>query len=562
LTNADAITGGAGTDTIAIANTSNNDITAVVDLADVTGVERIVTTDANGDDTTTAESDDVSITFQHTNGALADDGTDAADVAIAVDGSSITDTLDNLTVDASNISDTDYLFTITGGAAADTLTGGGGVDTISGGAGADSITGGGGADTVTGGAGADDFIFALTDSTNAATDTITDFVSGSDEVRIAVTADGGNTYDLTNKGNAADSANALSLLSSVRGQYFFNTTTGQYVMDADGNGLVQASDFAVTLTGVTSSAAADVAFDVTTNNGGGAETITTGGGADTVITDTNSDNVNTGAGNDTVTIGTNHTTGVVNGGAGTDTLAFAADRDISGSTTISGFEAITLTTGSDVTVSPAQTVTFNGTDGFSVTGVSGGALETLVVASAAGGNIDVSSITFTNAGAVITGGANANVLTGGNGADTITGANGIDTLTGGDGIDTFVFEGIVAAANANNIQDFNVSGGDIIQLDGAVNGLADNATVIIVNVAGLGDVANQLIVDTAANLGTNGASIGNQSGGSNTKHQYAIASDTGAIYYDADGNWTGGGVQIGTIGTQTDTLTAANFTVA
>ena len=76
---------------------------------------------------------------------MADDGTDAADVAIAVDGSSITDSLDNLTVDASNISDTDYLFTITGGAAADTLTGGGGADTISGGAGADSITGGGGA---------------------------------------------------------------------------------------------------------------------------------------------------------------------------------------------------------------------------------------------------------------------------------------------------------------------------------------------------------------------------------------------------------------------------------
>ena len=63
-------------------------------------------------------------------------------------------------------------------------------------------------------------IYALTDSTNAATDTITDFVSGSDEVRITISATGGNTYDLTNKGNAADSANALSLLSSVRGQYF------------------------------------------------------------------------------------------------------------------------------------------------------------------------------------------------------------------------------------------------------------------------------------------------------------------------------------------------------
>ena len=98
------VNGGAGTDTIAIANTSNNDITAVVDLQDVTNVERVVTTDANGDDTTTAESDDVSITFQYNDTTLADDSTDAADVAITVDGSSITDSLDNLTVDASGIS--------------------------------------------------------------------------------------------------------------------------------------------------------------------------------------------------------------------------------------------------------------------------------------------------------------------------------------------------------------------------------------------------------------------------------------------------------------------------
>ena len=93
------------------------------------------------------------------------------------------------------------------------------------------------------------------------------------------------------------------------------------------------------LTGATASAAADVAFDVTMS-AGAAETVTTGGGADTVTTARITDNANTGAGNDAVTIGTDHTTGVVNGGAGTDTLAFT-DRDISGSTTITAFEAIT-----------------------------------------------------------------------------------------------------------------------------------------------------------------------------------------------------------------------------
>ena len=198
------------------------------------------------------------------------------------------------------------------------------LDTISGGAGADSITGGGGADT--------DRKLAMTSSSPVTPPMLRRRLLILCLVPInwvTISATGGSTYDLTNKGNAADSANALSLLSSVRGQYFFNTTTGQYVMDADGNGLVQAGDFAVTITGATASAAADVAFDVTMS-GGANETVTTGGGADTVTTGTNADTAKTGAGNDTVTVGANHTTGTLTGGAGTDTLAFAADRDISG----------------------------------------------------------------------------------------------------------------------------------------------------------------------------------------------------------------------------------------
>jgi hypothetical protein len=58
--------------------------------------------------------------------------------------------------------------------------------------------------------------------------------------------------------------------------------------------------------------------------------------------------------------------------------------------------------------------------------------------------------------------------------------------------------------------------------------------------------------------------IGNVStaaGASTHVAKYAVASDTGEIYYDADGNWTSGSVQIGTIGVVTG-LTAANFTVA
>ena len=55
------------------------------------------------------------------------------------------------------------------------------------------------------------------------------------------------------------------------------------------------------------------------------------------------------------------------------------------------------------------------------------------------------------------------------------------------------------------------------------------------NVAGATDTAtntNELIVDTAANIIARDTSAGNAS------NQLAIASDTGAIYYDADGDYS------------------------
>ena len=76
----------------------------------------------------------------------------------------------------------------------------------------------------------------MSPSTNAGADTITDFVSGSDEIRVSYAPNDANTYDFTNKGDAADNANALALLGSVRGQYYFNTSTNQYIMDVNGNG--------------------------------------------------------------------------------------------------------------------------------------------------------------------------------------------------------------------------------------------------------------------------------------------------------------------------------------
>ena len=75
---------------------------------------------------------------------------------------------------------------ITGGGGADTLNGGGGADTIVGGAGDDVLTGGVGADMLTGGLGSDNFVFLYNsqDSLAAAFDTLADFTSGSDHIKI------------------------------------------------------------------------------------------------------------------------------------------------------------------------------------------------------------------------------------------------------------------------------------------------------------------------------------------------------------------------------------------
>ena len=394
LDGSDVINGGAGTDTISV-NNSAGAVTIAPDQDNVTNIESIVVKNANGGDTAGAENADA---IQITMGGITNDSTDGADVSMTIDASVITDTNDVATISAAAVADPDYLFTITGGAAADSLTGGAGADTINGGGGADTINGGTGADTLTGGAGADDFVIAITaagvsPSTNAAADTITDFVSGTDEIRISYTPNDANTYDFTNKGDAADNANALALLGSVRGQYYFNTSTGQYIMDVNGNGLVQSADLAVTVTGATAGAASDIAIDFDTT-GTGANTVTTGGGADTFTVANAADSITSGAGNDTVTLAAVTYTGTMALGTGTDTIASGGAAVVS-AVTLSGAEAVTLTSGSSLTVSVAQAATFQATDGFSITGVAGGGAEQLILTGLSGANtVDVSNITF------------------------------------------------------------------------------------------------------------------------------------------------------------------------
>ncbi len=108
---------------------------------------------------------------------------------------------------------------------AQTIHGLGGNDTIIGGSAADDIYGGAGNDTLTGGAGADIFHFLYK---NTGTDTITDFVSGTDKLDIAVLLDG---YD-------ADKSFSD----------FVTLSTGKVVIDIDGNSSTTSDSITINLT--------------------------------------------------------------------------------------------------------------------------------------------------------------------------------------------------------------------------------------------------------------------------------------------------------------------------
>jgi len=420
LTAADTINGVAGNDIIRLDNDDNADkagdaVAATLD-ASVTNIDTVLVNDIGSTDT----AGNVTVTLDTT----------FAQKALEIDGSAL-DLGEVLTIAAGNNSALETV-TVKGGAGADVIVTGAAKDVITGGGAADTITAGGGADTITGGAGADNFVYTVTNanasthSTSAAKDTITDFTAKSDNLNLTVAlANGGQTVDYNDKGNTTSVADGLSLLSSVKGQYFFDTTNSQVVFDLDGNGLIQATDLMISMTGATGILESDVNI-----------TITGGTGADTIVT--------------------------------------------------------------------------------------------------------------------------------GDGNDVFVASNGIDAITTGGGSDTVSYAGIVAEANANNVSDF-AAASDIIQFSDASLALVAGAytagtAVTFANVAGITDTANQVIFDTAANLGAKGATIGNQSGKTNIKHQLAIESDTGKIFFDANGDWTAGSLQIGQL-TVTGTLTAANVEI-
>ena len=305
----DSITGGAGTDTLVI-STSTNALTAAT-LTNVAGIEAISVTGSTGVGLIT----------------LADANFDTITKA-TISASALTAGALYLTAAAED----DSTFSITGGLGADSIIGGQLADTINGGLGADTINGGLEADVLSGGAGADIFVYtAVAQSNTSKSDSITDFVSGTDKLNVTLdysSFSSSVTVSATVKTAAAGATAAQDGLSGSRGEVIYDTTNSNLYINYNADNLLTTADYKISVnpasTAANTIAEGDINFVIA--GSAAADTITAGGGADTITG---------GAGADAIT-----------GGAGADIFKFSGvTTALNGADTVSDF---VIGTGGDV----------------------------------------------------------------------------------------------------------------------------------------------------------------------------------------------------------------------
>lgn len=158
-------------------------------------------------------------------------------------------------------------------------------------------------------------------------------------------------------------------------------------------------------------------------------------------------------------------------------------------------------------------------------------------------HIDLSSFTHD---IHIVGSSSADTIISGSGNDVIDGGAGVDTLTGGAGSDTFVLSAITSSLNAKVITDFTSgSSGDILQFDVSTYSDYHTGDATIANAATVKAASswnNYVVVDTVANI--DALNVSSLTG---NHPVLAIATDTGAIMYDADGDFSSGVTIIGSL---------------
>ncbi len=243
--------------------------------------------------------------------------------------------------------------------------------------------------------------------------------------------------------------------------------------------------------------------------GSGADTLTGSGGANALYGGYGVDTLNGGAGND-----------LLDGGASADKLAGGKDNDTyivddagdkvtekAGEGTDLVKSSITYTLTANV-----ENLTLTGTDAIGGTGNG--------LANGINGN------------------SGKNSLSGGDGNDTLNGGLGSDTLTGGAGADTFIFNTKLGSSNIDRVKGFSVADDtfllddDIFTKAGAVGHLA--AAAFHIGTAAH-DLDDRIIYDKT----------------------------TGKLFYDADGNKSGGvaAIQFALLDIGLTTMKATDFDI-
>jgi Ca2+-binding RTX toxin-like protein len=152
--------------------------------------------------------------------------------------------------------------------------------------------------------------------------------------------------------------------------------------------------------------------------------------------------------------------------------------------------------------------------------------------------VSIENLTGSNYNDVLVGNGANNILSGGNGNDTLRGAAGNDVLAGGAGRDIFIFAApLNAATNVDRINDFNVAD-DTMQLENTYFTALSTTGVL-----------------------TAGAFQANTSGvASDSSDRIIYETDTGNLYYDADGLGGVAGILFAKLATDLQ-LTNADFVV-
>ena len=362
-----------------------------------------------------------------------------------------------------------------------------------------------------------------------------DWTSGA--LAAAATVKGGagaNTIDLSASSKA---------MNYTGGAAVDTITTGagaDTIVAGAGNDVIVAGNGANTVHG-------DAGNDSITT-GTGADTIEGGAGNDTIVAGNGANIINGGDGNDAITGGSGVDT--VDGGAGTDTFTLD-NTEQAGSGTVDG-AVINL---SDTALTQAGVFALTGKYLSTVNPSVAAGTATYLYSNESSTNADVVDTIAGIENVVGTG--EVDYIVGSADANKITGGAGIDYVTGGAGQDTFVFNTVVLAANATNITDMvGGNGGDFLQFDAATFDAYTAGTAVAIGDAGDITNANTVYIDTVANVITAGVNT------TNGDAVLFIASDTGNIYYDADGDFSAGAVIIGSItASEVADLLAVNFTI-